>query len=199
MIAVDVQQQTAEWFAEKCGVPSASNFSKIIQSNGKPSKQRQKYLYQLAGECISGIREESYQNASMIRGIEMEDEARKLYELVTEETVEQVGICYFDEKKLLSCSADGLIGADGGLEIKCPIMSTHVGYLLNGGLPSEYFQQIQGSLYITGRKWWAFMSYYPSIKPLIINIERDEKFISALDSELRTFSKELEDIINIIR
>ena len=199
MITLDVAQQTQEWLDAKCGVPSASNFDKIVTTNGSESKQRTKYLYQLAGERVAGIREESYQNAAMTRGIELESEARGLYELITEETVTPAGICYPDEAKLYSCSPDGLIGEDGGIEIKCPSLPVHVSYVIDGKLPTEYFQQVQGNLLVTGRKWWAFMSYFPGIKPLIMRVERDKIFLKILESELQRFCQELTEITEKIK
>ena len=78
-------------------------------------------------------------------------------------------------------------------------MATHVGYLLSKKLPTEYFQQTQGQLMVAEREWVDFVSYYPSIKPLIIRVERDEEFIKKLRVELNMFCEELETIINKIK
>lgn len=177
-------------------MPSASNFDKIITADGKPSKQRTKYLYRLAGETITGIAEESYQNNNMIRGQELEAEARQLYSLATGEEVKQVGFCLSDG---YGCSPDGLVGEKGLLEIKCPTMAIHIGYLLADTLPVGYKQQIQGQLLVTGREWCDFLSYYPGIKPLIVRVERDEKFLIALKVELQLFCEELKKVIEKIR
>ena len=88
----------------------------------------------MAGESILGRKEETYQSAAMTRGIELEPEARGYYELVKGVEVEQVGLCYPDERQRYSCSPDGLIGENGLLEMKCPILHTHVEYLLKGNL-----------------------------------------------------------------
>ena len=192
------EQGSPEWFAARCGVPSASNFDHIITSKGEPSKQRQKYLYQLAGERITGKAEETYQNGAMQRGIEMEEEARKLYEFTSGEKVTQVGFCV-TENPAFGASPDGLIGKDGGIEIKCPQIATHVSYLLDGGLPSDYFQQVQGSILVTGRKWWDFESYYPGMKPLIVRVVPDVKFLEKLKLELTEFCSELEEIVKKVR
>ena len=199
MIILDCAQLSEQWFSERCGVPSASNFDKIVTTTGAPSKQAQKYLYTLAGERITQKKEETYQNAIMQRGIEMEAEARKMYELLEGVEVQQVGICFPDEKKLYACSPDGLVGDDGGLEIKCPIISTHVGYLLGGKLSQSYFQQIQGAMLITGRKWWSILSYYPGMNPFMEKVERDEVFIGKLETALREFCIELSKIVNKIK
>lgn len=194
MIVINCEQGTPEWFALKVGVPGASSFAKIVTSKGEASKQRLKYLYQLAGERLIGAKEEGFSNGSMQRGVELEPEARELYELITGNTVDQVGFCFMDEAKRFGCSPDGLIGEEGGLEIKCPSLPVHVEYLLNGKIPTDYIQQVQGSLYITGREWWDFMSYYPGCKPLIVRVTPDARFHVRLADELELFCDELEEV-----
>lgn len=198
MIILDVEQQSAEWNAARRGIPTASCFDKIITTGGKSSTQGQKYLWQLAGERIAGTSEEGFKSAYMQRGNDVEAEAREFYELIMDCTVQRVGICYPDASKRYSCSPDGLVGNDGGIQIKCPSMAVHVGYLLENKLPTEYFTQIQGELLCTGRKWWDFISYYPGIKPLIIRVERDEAFISKLKDALDAFCAELETVVKKI-
>ncbi len=193
MIILDIEQQSTEWFKVKAGMPSASDFDKIITSTGSPSKQQQKYIYQLAGEKITGIRAESYQSLAMQRGIELEGEARQLYAFINDVEVKQVGFCLSDDKSC-ACSPDGLVGDDGGLEIKCPTLPVQVEYLLQNELPVDYYQQVQGCLYVTGRKWWDFMSYYPSLKPLIIRVLPDKDFHRALKIELELFNERLKNI-----
>ena len=199
MKIITCEQRSDEWFAARLGVPTASSFDRIVTMKGEVSKQAQKYMFKLAGEKVSGKAEETYQNAAMQRGVELEDEARKLYEMITDTQVEQVGLCLADGPHTYGCSPDGLVGKDGGMEIKCPTISTHVEYLLGNILPSEYFQQVQGSLLVTGRKWWDFMSYYPGLKPLIIRVTPDKVFHKALKAELESFCTGLNEIINKIQ
>jgi len=199
MRIIDVQQNSPEWSAVRRGVPSASAFDMIVTTKGELSKQRQKYLYRLAGEQVSGIVEETYQNGAMLRGKEMEDEARQLYSLINGVEVQQVGFCVADGDFAYGASPDGLIGEDGCLEIKCPQMATHVGYLIENVLPLEYFQQTQGQLLVTGRKWVDFMSYYPGLKPLIIRVNPDKKFQQVLKAELEKFCIELKQITERIK
>ena len=195
----DIEQLSDEWFALKAGLPSASSFSKIVDGKGKQSKQRKKYMYTLAAEKVLGKKEEGFSNKNTEHGIETEGEARSFFEMLHGVEIEKVAMCYKDEQKLFSCSPDGLIGEDGGIEIKCPLMSTHVEYLLNGGLPTIYFQQVQGSMFVTGRKYWYFMSFYQGLKPFILKVERDEVFIKALEFELNLFVKELDVIVDKIK
>lgn len=197
MIIIECEQGTPEWHASRCGKPTASGFDKLITTTSKQSTQRTKYMYQLAGERVCGIPEETYQSAAMARGTATEEEARRFYEFTTGESVRKVGFCVSDCGRY-GASPDGLVGEDGVLEIKCPSLAVHVGYLLDGKVPTDYFQQTQGQLYVTGRKWSDFISYYPGLRPLLIRVTPDGAFHRALESELNGFCAELEAIIRRI-
>ncbi len=193
MKILDIAQGSTEWLAARAGVPSASAFDKVVTTKGEPSKQVEKYALQLAGERIIGTKEEAYQNDAMRRGVEMEAEARLAYELMTGVDVKQVGLCMTDFG--YACSPDGLVGDDGGMEIKCPTLSTHVSYLLDGKLPTEYYQQVQGSMLVTERKWWDFISYYPNMRTLIVRVERNDEFCKKLHDELVKLINGVEQIV----
>lgn len=192
MKMLDCAQKSSEWYTARCGIPTASEFSKIITTKGKRSEQRLKYLYRLAGERVTGISEENYQSFDMMRGEEIEEEARQFYQIVTDNIVNPVGFCLADDG--YGSSPDGLINDDGILEIKCPKLSTHVGYLIDDVLPLEYFQQVHGNLLVTGRQWCDFFSYFPGIKPFILRVTKDEIFHPLLQIELQAFCAELETI-----
>ena len=188
MIIETVDQLSPEWFKIKAGLPSASNFSKILSPIGVVSKQAKKYALVLAGELRMGKKVESYQSSAMGFGIETEEEARAYYELHHAE-VQEVGMIYYDERKDRSCSPDGLVGDDGGLEIKCVVkLEIHLERLLKAILPTEFIPQIQGSMLITGRKWWDFLSYYPDYPDqLVVRTYRDDAYIAKLDGLLNEF------------
>lgn len=199
MIHVDCEQGSEQWFSEKLGKPSASNASKIITNDGKPSKSRTSYLYELAGERLTGRREEGYKNGNMIAGNEREDESRKYYELTHDVNVARVGVIYKDEAKRFLCSPDGIVNNEYGLELKNVLPKTQVKYLLDNVIPDEYFSQVQFSLYVTDFKRWDFLSYVPAMKPLLVKVERDERFIEALHVELNKFCDELEQIVTKLK
>ena len=196
---VDIDQNSPEWDEARRGVITASCFSNIVQRTGKPSTQRKKYLYKLAAEVVSGYKVASYSNAIMERGHEVEQEARQAYSDATLNEIDHVGFCFMDESHRVGASPDGLVGEDGGVEIKCPDAHTHVEYLLSNKLPVKYLQQVQGSMYVTGRSWWNFVSYYPGLKPLILKVERDDKFIGLLDAEITKSIDEMDKVIKAIR
>lgn len=194
MRLIECEQGSEEWLKARLGVPSASNFSKLITMKGTLSTQAKAYVDALVAEAITG--ESTYVKVTdaMQRGTELEPYARERYFYETGNSVEEVGFCLHDDYQA-GASPDGLIGEDGGLEIKCPLGGTMVSYLRVGRLPSKYWQQVQGCLHITGRKWWDFMAYHPDMKPLIVRVERDEAFIAALNALLIDVVKEIESLV----
>lgn len=200
MIVVnDFEQGSPEWFAARAGIPSASCFDKIVTSTGARSSQRKAYLYQLVGERMLGTKAETYTTAAMERGIELEAQARGLYEMVYGTSVYTVAMCYKDDEKKFSCSPDGLIGHEKGLEIKCPLLHTHVEYMHKGKLPTKYLVQVQGSLLVTGMSSWDFVSYFPGMDLFKVTVEPDIDFHKKLESELGKFCDELEHVYDYIK
>jgi len=192
MEIIEVTQRSEEWFKARLGIPTASHFHEILTSEGKRSRQRDKYLYKLAAERVSGIPSESYSSEAMERGTNLEEEARLIYKLITGNTVDVPGFCLDEEG--YGCSPDGLVDSDGLLEIKCPLPHNHVGYVISESVPIQYYPQIQGQLLVTERKWCDFMSYSPNMKPLILRVDRDKNYINALEKELKLFIAELEEV-----
>lgn len=201
MIILDVEQGSPEWHQARCGVVTASNFSKVLaKGRGKePSKVRATYMHELANEILTGCADsEGYSNAWMERGKEIEAEARSFYTFNTGNAVQTVGFIYRDESMRVGCSPDSLVGDAGGLELKAPKLTTHLGYILDGNkTPSEYVAQVQGCMYVTNRDWWDFQSFHPSAyRPgHIVREEKDEAYQSRLDSALAEFIEELDALV----
>jgi len=180
MRIIECEQGTPAWIQARLGIPSASSYSKLVTATGKSSAQAEGYINQLVAERITGEQTMVHVSEPMQRGIDLEPEARFRYEMETGRIVKQVGFLMHDTIQA-GASPDGLVGENGGLEIKCPSPATHIEYLRDGGLPAKYVQQVQGCLWITGRDWWDFMSYHPKMEPLIVRVFRDEEFIKALE------------------
>jgi len=197
MITSMAEQGSSEWLAERSGKVSASCFCNILTSKGAKTtgETRKKYLYKLVGERISGEPEETFKNEWMQRGNDLEPEARETFERKTGLFVAQVGMVYLDERRTISCSPDGIIGDDSGLEIKCPKLSTHIDYIITDKLPTAYVQQVQGSMMVCNRQSWNFMSYHPLVRELSLLVERDDKYISILREAVEEFAAEVECLI----
>ncbi len=92
-------------------------------------------------------------------------------------------------------SPDGLIGDDGGWESKSPWNSANHLTTWLQGMPEEHIPQVQGLMWITGREWWDFQSFDPRLpdplKVYIQRVPRDEKYIAALEAEVKAFEAEV--------
>jgi len=192
-------QSSEAWYKARLGNPGASEMNKIITSEGKSSKSRKDYMFRLVAEKIRGKADETFQSQTMVNGQTKEDEARSLFSLIHDVEIEQVGMIYKDERRLYHASPDGLISKDCGIEVKCPLGKTQTKYLIENKLPTQYYVQIQSSLYISEREYWWFMSYCDSMKPLIIRVKRDEEFLKKLKVELELFCAELKEVVKKIR
>ena len=103
----DIEQGSDEWFKARCGIPTASSFDKIITSTGKKSTQSEAYMNSLLAEFITQEKASVKQSDWMARGIELEPEARATYEFITDSKVEETGIVYKDDSRMVSCSSIG--------------------------------------------------------------------------------------------
>ena len=199
LIIDSYSQRSPEWHLARLGNPGASSIDKIITTKGDISKQREDYLYTLAGELIAGKAEETFQSTAMLAGATREESSRKLFEVIQGVEVRQVAIVYKDEWKQYHCSPDGLVGDNGILEQKNPMIKTHVRYLLAGKLPTDYFGQCQMSLYVTEREICYFMSAYEGLPPLIIEVHRDEAWIKLMAKTLEDFCVDLAQVVERLR
>jgi putative phage-type endonuclease len=199
IIIADIEQRTEEWFSAIAGNVGASSIDKIITSTGQKSKQRDDYMYALAAERITGRLDGMQPTQAMLTGIEREAEARNFFQLMTGLDVQEVGLIYKDENKLCHCSPDGIIGTNAGLEIKCPAAKTQAKYLHANKLPTEYYCQVQFSLYVSERDTWHFVSYYPAMRPLLLECHRDEEWIKKMEAELDSFNNDVARLVEVIR
>lgn len=187
-------QNTPEWYQAKIGRVSASRCADLMaKTKSGYSASRNNYMTELIIARITGIYPESYTSPAMQWGIDTEAEAREAYEAETFNIVQEVGFIKLNEN--VGCSPDGLIGEDGGIEIKCPNSATHLDTLLTGKIDRKYLLQIQFSMWVTDRKWWDYVSYDPRfpehMKLFISRVERDEKIISEIEAEVEKFLDEM--------
>jgi hypothetical protein len=183
-----------EHMALRCGRATASEFSAVLAKG--QGKTRAAYLRRLVAERLTGKSAETYKNAHMERGIEQEPYARLAYEAITGEPI--TPMAFIPHRDLMAgCSPDGLIGDDGGGEFKCVIPTVQLETIATGGYPTEHKAQIQGSLWLSGRRWWDFCSHSPDFKDAhlrtyIFRVERDEPYILNLQAEVTVFLKEVD-------
>jgi len=194
LITLNCEQGTEEWLTARLGIPTATGVSNIVTPSGKKSSAWTSYLAELVAESIEGLTE-GYKSTDMLRGNQLEEQARMAYEFATGNDVVQVGGVYRNADKDMMISPDGLIPTlRKGLEIKCPKMKTHIKYIIEGVVPSEYIIQVQVALWVTGYDSWDFVSYCPEYKKqtLFIHTEKpDPVLMKAFDKYIPQFIETL--------
>ena len=200
-IITDIEQGTEDWFNLRYGWVTASRF-KDVMAKGQ-GKTRKSYMYQLAAEAISDMRQETFTNEYMEWGTETEPQARQMYEFISGNVVDQVSFIKLNEEKKIGCSPDGLIDCDGIIEIKCPKTTTQIETFLSGKMPTGHKGQVQGQLWISGRQWCDFVSFDPRIDGdasyFCVRVERDEDYIKELEAGCNAFHEELKEMILILK
>lgn len=197
-------QGTTEWFHGRCGAITGSMFGearkrlKSGENKGDFTAAGKSYAFKLAIERISGelLDVPQFETWQMKRGNELEPEARLKYEEKQAVLVEQTGLA-LTEDRLFGSSVDGLVDDDGIIEIKCFVDPTKLQSILINGDIGEVMDQVQGSLWVTGRKWADFILYCPQLACIgkdltIIRFNRDENYIADLEQDLIKFN----DLVN---
>jgi len=191
MIHHNVIQNSDDWFKIRSGKFTASSFGDLFAA--KSTLTYEKAIFKVAYERLVGETPESFGNEWTDRGHELEPLARDAYEVETFNLVEDAG--FFELNEWVGCSPDGLIGTDGMIEIKCPAYNTFIRYINSGKLPSTYFYQVHGQIYVTGRQWVDFVAYHPPFKPFILRVERDEKVCQEIEAALTEAIEKAKKII----
>lgn len=181
-----LEQRTDEWYELRRKYPLTASNAQAIGNNGKGLET---LVWSVLADKYSFADKENITNKDMERGVELEAQARAIYELETGNTVTEVGFVT-NEKVSPVCGAspDGIVGDDGLLEIKCFDDAKHFKYAVNGlEIESQYEWQVQMQMLVTERKWCDFVAYNPNYKKslLVKRIERDDVFIEALKVGLK--------------
>ncbi len=199
MILHDVQQGSLEWLQLRLGIPTASEFHRIITAKtAEFSKQSRAYAIRLVTETVLNRSLETFTALEwMQRGQDLEPQAARAYEFREEIETTPVGFITTDDG-LIGASPDRLIGEVGLLEIKCPAPQTHLSYLVDGP-GADYRPQVQGQLYVSERDYVDFWSYSPEMPGVLIRTGRDEPFIRKLEAALDQFLDMRDAILEQVR
>jgi hypothetical protein len=204
LVILDVAQGSPEWFDARLGIPSASNFAKILASgkDGGDSITRAEYLRRLAGEVITGLpAEETFKSRAMERGKEMEPEAIADYERRHLVEVKRVGLgINFSGLKRCCASPDGLVGFDGGLETKTMRPDKMIPLLERGAtMQAEHRAQVQGNMLVFERDWWDFKLFFTKMPNFTVRVRRDESYIKELHGQIEVFNHDLGRLVAKLR
>lgn len=204
MRIITSHQHTEEWFAARLGVPTASRFADIMPgAKGAYKESRREYALELCLERLTGKPAQHFTNDAMYWGTANEDSARNAYAAHKLIAIAQTGFVMHDTIDV-GCSPDGLISADGLLEIKCPYNSTkHLGYIVDGVVPKQYQWQVFGQIFVTGREFCDFASFDPrmpeSTQLFVARAEMTDGIRESLADELQKFCEYVDEMMEKIK
>jgi hypothetical protein len=190
--------EKAAFLASRCGKLTASRMYQVLDmtARGAEGAKRRALKVELLAERLTGDAVAHFVNSHMLWGIEQEPAAKSAYELATGQFISACGFVDHPEIENFGATPDGLI-PDGVIEFKCPATTTHVGWLLAGGVPDQHRPQILAQLACTGREHAVFVSYDPRVrdprKQLHIASWTPEKAeIEEIEEHARKFLAEVE-------
>lgn len=194
---------TPELMARRIGKATASRMADIMgKTKAGWGAGRANYAAQLIAERLTGVASESYTSKEMQHGIDTEPEALAAYGFYTDVDVILPGTGGWDgfidhpHLAMSGASPDGLVGADGLIEVKCPNTATHIEYLMGGGFPGKYHLQAKWQMACTGRKWCDLASFDPRMpENMRLHIERVqsvESEIAELEAAVSLFLREID-------
>lgn len=168
--AMPQTQGHPNWVRQRCGYLTGSRLKDVIayKSGGwtqATDAVRTKYMRELVAERMTDSAISHYVTDAMQHGIDTELEALMAYQ-ATQRTGEcrQAEFMLHPSIEYFGGTPDGLVGAQGIVEIKCPATTTYVAWRASGSVPVEHMPQMAAYIMITGRSWCDFVAYDPRIK-----------------------------------
>lgn len=199
VIHKDVLQGTDEWLRLRLGMLTASEMHLVVTAKQLAAANNEKtrtHMYTLASQKVNKwLDGPSYVSEAMERGELDEKDARREYALNHAPVVEVGFITTDDHGFTLGCSPDGLVGDDGGIEIKCPDAKKHLQTVVFDEIPEEHHLQIQVFLLVTGRAWCDFVSYHSGMHLYVKRMHADPKMQLAIIEAARAFCKRVDETV----
>lgn len=193
----DIEQGTEEWLALRRGIVTASTVGKLLTPTLKVASNdtARGFIASLVAERITGTSETTFVNDDMLRGQLSEPIARDLYSGHYEQAVE-IGFMRLEEDGwTLGASPDGLVGTDGGLEVKSPRAKGHILTILRDEVPAMYMPQIQACLLVSGRAWWDYCSYHAGLPLFVKRVYPDPQWFDAIRAACIAFEGKASEMV----
>lgn len=199
-----IEQRSPEWYAQRLGKVTASRIADMLaKTKSGWSTSRANYQAELVIERLTDAPADSYVSAAMQWGIDTEPQAKDAYCFRTDSLIEPAGFVDHPTLPMCGASPDGFVGAEGLIEIKCPLSATHIETLLEGAVPSRYVLQVQWQMACTGRAWCDFVSFDPrmpeSMSLFVHRIPRDPAKIAEIENEVVLFLNDVEATVRSLR
>lgn len=195
----DIEQRTDEWLELRRGILTASTIGQLITPSLKPaSNQASRSLtLTLVAERITGHIDPVFVSDDMLRGQMEEPLARDAYSQFRDALVDQIGFLTEDKWGFtIGASPDGLVGNDGGIEVKSRRAKKHLQTILSDAVPPENMAQVQTCMLVSGREWWDYISYSAGLPLWVKRVHPDKQWQKAIIIAAETFEREAAQMID---
>lgn len=194
----ELEQGSDAWLQARCGIITASVIGKLITPTLKVADNdtSRGTTLTLAAERITGHVEYVHPTFDMSRGTEDEPIARDLY-AEHYAPVDEVGFMRRDfGGYTIGYSPDGVVGADGLIEIKSRKPHVHIKTILSGKPPAENMAQLQTGLLVSERSWIDYVSFSAGLPLWKTRIHPDDAWFGAIHAAAEQFETNVADIIS---
>lgn len=199
-----IEQGSIEWHQQRLGKITASRIADMMaRTKSGWGASRANYAAELVVERLTGVHAEGFTSAAMQWGTDQEPYAKAAYEFWHNATIEPAEFIDHPVVPMSGASPDGLVGADGLVEFKCPNTATHIETLTGGSVPEKYVLQMQWQMACTGRAWCDFVSFDPrmpdSMALFVRRVDRSQQLITDLQNEVILFGNEVDATVRGLR
>lgn len=188
----DVVQGTEQWHDLRRGLVTASIVKDLVTPSTfkvADNETVRGLLRLLVAERVTGWTDSTFSNFDMERGV-MDEPVARAYYSEHHAPVTEVGFVINDDSgHKIGASPDGLVGDDGGIEIKCPRSKEHLRTILADEVPSQYVGQVQANLLTTGRAWWEYVSFCAGMPLYVKRVFPDPQWLEAMTAALASFEE----------
>jgi len=197
----NVVQGSDEWHELRRGVFTATAVRHALTPTLKiaDNDKSRGHVYELAAQRITGYVEPSYVNDHMLRGMSDEILARDIYS-ARYAPVRETGFVTNDKWGFtIGYSPDGLVAANGLIEVKSHLQKIHLETILRhvdtGEIPADYMLQCQTGLLVTEREWLDLISYCGGMHMYVMRVYPDPKVHDAIIAAATLFHERLEEVL----
>lgn len=200
-----MDQHTQEWWDARLRKVTASRIGDVTRrlKRGGWGADRENYMREKVSEWVTGKNRDRKKVASLNHRLELEPDARAEYEFEYECEVFTVGFIDHPRIPNAGASPDGLVGSEGGLEIKCLDSTGHIDLILAGGIDEDYLLQCHFGMACTERQWWDFVAFCPEMpsegRLWVQRVERDDAKIAEVEAAVIEFLAEVDQKVERVR
>lgn len=197
----ELEQGTPEWVEARRGILTASAIGKLITPTLKVADNdtSRGLTETLVAERLTGRVDFIFPNTDMQRGSLDEPYARDLYSKHYA-PVTEIGFAVREiNGHKLGASPDGLLGTDGGLEIKSRRPKAHLRTILADAVPLENLAQIHTCMIVLQREWWDYVSYAGGWPLYVKRVYGDPRWSAVILDALNTFEDNAARMIDAYR